>query len=135
MQNIVADKLKNPPADQQVRHQKQKEVMNVENTKAQMRKGVLEYCILSVLNGHDKYASEILETLKDAKMLVVEGTIYPLLTRLKNAGLLNYRWEESTSGPPPKYYTLTETGKLFLKELDSTWDELRNATNLVTSNK
>lgn len=113
---------------------KQKQIMNVENTKAQMRKGVLEYCILSILNGKDKYASEILGTLKDAKMLVVEGTIYPLLTRLKNAGLLNYRWEESTSGPPRKYYTLTETGKLFLKELDSTWDELRNATNIVTKN-
>jgi PadR family transcriptional regulator PadR len=109
--------------------------MNVENTKAQMRKGVLEYCILSILNGEDKYASEILATLKDAKMLVVEGTIYPLLTRLKNAGLLNYRWEESTSGPPRKYYTLTETGKLFLKELDSTWDELRMATNVVTNKK
>lgn len=116
-------------------HKKQAEIMNVENTKAQMRKGVLEYCILSILNGHDKYASEILETLKDAKMLVVEGTIYPLLTRLKNAGLLNYRWEESTSGPPRKYYTLTETGKLFLKELDTTWDELRIATNLVTNTK
>ncbi|SMC75250.1 transcriptional regulator, PadR family [Cellulophaga tyrosinoxydans] len=116
-------------------HTKQDEIMNVENTKAQMRKGVLEYCILSILNGEDKYASEILDTLKDAKMLVVEGTIYPLLTRLKNAGLLNYRWEESTSGPPRKYYTLTETGKLFLKELDTTWDELRSATNLVTNNK
>ncbi|MCM4173367.1 PadR family transcriptional regulator [Arenibacter sp. TNZ] len=109
--------------------------MNIENTKAQMRKGVLEYCILSVLDGEDKYTSEILDTLKDAKMLVVEGTIYPLLTRLKNAGLLNYRWEESTSGPPRKYYKLTETGKLFLKELDTTWDELRNATNLVTKTK
>ncbi len=116
-------------------HTKHNEIMNVENTKAQMRKGVLEYCILSILNGEDKYASEILETLKNAKMLVVEGTIYPLLTRLKNAGLLNYRWEESTSGPPRKYYTLTETGKLFLKELDTTWDELRSATNLVTNNK
>lgn len=116
-------------------HKKQKDIMNVENTKAQMRKGVLEYCILSILNGQDKYASEILETLKDAKMLVVEGTIYPLLTRLKNAGLLNYRWEESTSGPPRKYYKLTETGKLFLKELDTTWDELRKATNLVTNTK
>ncbi|SDF10725.1 transcriptional regulator, PadR family [Cellulophaga baltica] len=116
-------------------HTKQDEIMNVENTKAQMRKGVLEYCILSILNGEDKYASEILETLKNAKMLVVEGTIYPLLTRLKNAGLLNYRWEESTSGPPRKYYTLTETGKLFIKELDTTWDELRSATNLVTNNK
>ncbi len=116
-------------------HKKQKDIMNVENTKAQMRKGVLEYCILSILNGQDKYASEILGTLKDAKMLVVEGTIYPLLTRLKNAGLLNYRWEESTSGPPRKYYTLTETGKLFLKELDTTWDELRKATNLVTNTK
>ena len=109
--------------------------MNIENTKAQMRKGVLEYCILSILREEDKYASEILGALKDAKMLVVEGTIYPLLTRLKNAGLLNYRWEESTSGPPRKYYALTETGRLFLKELNGTWDELRNAVNLVTNNK
>ncbi|SFW12220.1 PadR family transcriptional regulator, regulatory protein PadR [Sinomicrobium oceani] len=109
--------------------------MNIENTKAQMRKGVLEYCILSILRDKDKYASEILETLKDAKMLVVEGTIYPLLTRLKNAGLLNYRWEESTSGPPRKYYTLTDTGKLFLNELSSTWEELHNAVTIVTSQK
>lgn len=109
--------------------------MNIENTKAQMRKGVLEYCILSILNNRDKYASEILQTLKDAKMLVVEGTIYPLLTRLKNDGLLNYRWEESTSGPPRKYYTLTENGKIFLKELNNTWNELQNAVNLVTSEK
>ncbi|WP_375324882.1 PadR family transcriptional regulator [Flagellimonas sp. GZD32] len=109
--------------------------MNIENTKAQMRKGVLEYCILSILRDDDKYASEILGALKDAKMLVVEGTIYPLLTRLKNAGLLNYRWEESTSGPPRKYYALTETGRLFLKELNGTWDELRNAVNLVTNTK
>ena len=107
----------------------------LENAKAQMRKGVLEYCILSILSGKDKYASEILEALKDAKLLVVEGTIYPLLTRLKNAGLLNYRWEESTSGPPRKYYALTETGKLFLSELNTTWDELRTAVNLVTNAK
>ncbi len=135
MQSTVAEFLTPTPASRRALQQKQHEIMNVENTKAQMRKGVLEYCILSVLNGHDKYASEILETLKDAKLLVVEGTIYPLLTRLKNAGLLNYRWEESTSGPPRKYYTLTETGKHFLKELDSTWNELKNATNLVTNNK
>ncbi|MGS2739954.1 PadR family transcriptional regulator [Sinomicrobium sp. M5D2P17] len=109
--------------------------MNIENTKAQMRKGVLEYCILSILRDRDKYASEILETLKDAKMLVVEGTIYPLLTRLKNAGLLNYRWEESTSGPPRKYYALTDKGKLFLNELSSTWEELHNAVTIVTSQK
>jgi PadR family transcriptional regulator PadR len=109
--------------------------MNIENTKAQMRKGVLEYCILSILRDEDKYASEILDTLKDAKMLVVEGTIYPLLTRLKNAGLLSYRWEESTSGPPRKYYGLTETGKVFLKELNTTWDELRTAVNVVTNTK
>ncbi len=109
--------------------------MKIENTKAQMRKGVLEYCILSILQDEDKYASEILGTLKDAKMLVVEGTIYPLLTRLKNAGLLNYRWEESTSGPPRKYYALTEIGKSFLKELDNTWGELQNAVSIVTSQK
>lgn len=109
--------------------------MNIENTKAQMRKGVLEYCILSILNGEDKYASEVLSALKDARMLVVEGTIYPLLTRLKNAGLLNYRWEESLSGPPRKYYALTEDGKKVLHELNITWDELRNAVNLVTNAK
>ncbi len=109
--------------------------MKIENTKAQMRKGVLEFCILSILKDEDAYVAEILETLKEAKMLVVEGTIYPLLTRLKNAGLLNYRWEESTSGPPRKYYGLTETGKLFLKELNTTWSDLQNAVNLVTRQK
>jgi len=109
--------------------------MKIENTKAQMRKGVLEYCILSILKEEDAYVAEILETLKDAKLLVVEGTIYPLLTRLKNAGLLNYRWEESTGGPPRKYYGLTETGKIFLTELSGTWDDLRNAVNIVTKSK
>ncbi|GAB1309486.1 PadR family transcriptional regulator [Urechidicola sp. KH5] len=109
--------------------------MKIENTKAQMRKGVLEYCILSILKNGDAYTSEILGHLKDAKLLVVEGTVYPLLTRLKNAGLLSYRWEESTSGPPRKYYGLTETGKLFLKELNTTWDELVSAVQVVTSKK
>lgn len=107
--------------------------MKIENTKAQMRKGVLEYCILSILQDGEAYTSDILDTLKDAKMLVVEGTIYPLLTRLKNAGLLAYRWEESTSGPPRKYYDLTETGTLFLNELTTTWGELQLAVNKVTS--
>jgi PadR family transcriptional regulator PadR len=107
--------------------------MKIENTKAQMRKGVLEYCILSILKDGEAYTSDILETLKDAKMLVVEGTIYPLLTRLKNAGLLSYRWEESTSGPPRKYYELTETGKIFLNELNTTWSDLQKAVNRVTS--
>ena len=109
--------------------------MKIETTKAQMRKGVLEYCILSVLKDEDAYVAEILDTLKDAKLLVVEGTIYPLLTRLKNAGLLSYRWEESNSGPPRKYYGLTETGHIFLKELTQTWDELQNAVNIVTQIK
>lgn len=109
--------------------------MKIENTKAQMRKGVLEYCILSILQHGDAYTSEILSQLKDVKLLVVEGTVYPLLTRLKNAGLLNYRWEESTSGPPRKYYGLTENGKLFLKELDTTWSELIHAVKLITINK
>ena len=109
--------------------------MKIENTKAQMRKGVLEFCILSILKDGEAYTSDILETLKDAKMLVVEGTIYPLLTRLKNAGLLSYRWEESTGGPPRKYYSLTEKGKLFLTELNATWSELQEAVNKVTSEK
>ncbi len=98
--------------------------MNIENTKAQMRKGVLELCILSVLSEGEKYPSEIIERMKDARLLVVEGTLYPLLTRLKNEELLSYRWEESTSGPPRKYYSLTEEGAKFLKELIISWDEL-----------
>jgi PadR family transcriptional regulator PadR len=106
--------------------------MNIENTKAQMRKGVLEFCILSVLKEKEAYTSEILDTLKNAKLLVVEGTIYPLLTRLKNDGLLSYRWEESTSGPPRKYYGLTEIGIRFLEELSMTWNELSNAVNTIT---
>ena len=109
--------------------------MKIENTKAQMRKGVLEFCILSILKNGDAYTSEILETLKDAEMIVVEGTIYPLLTRLKNAGLLTYRWEESTSGPPRKYYVLTENGGMFLKELSKTWNNLINSVSQVTSKK
>ena len=109
--------------------------MKIENTKAQMRKGVLEFCILSILKNKDAYVADILSTLKDAKMLVVEGTVYPLVTRLKNAELLTYRWEESTSGPPRKNYKLTNKGKIFLKELDSTWGELQKAVNLVTTKK
>ncbi|MGB0777697.1 MAG: PadR family transcriptional regulator [Flavobacteriaceae bacterium] len=109
--------------------------MKIENAKAQMRKGVLEYCILSILEKEDAYTSEILNTLKASQMIVVEGTIYPLLTRLKNAGLLNYRWEESTSGPPRKYYALTENGKLFLKELDSSWMNLVTAVANITDSK
>ena len=98
-----------------------------------MRKGVLEYCILSIISKEEVYASDILQTLKDAKLIVVEGTLYPLLTRLKNDGLLNYRWEESTSGPPRKYYGLTEMGRKFLTEMDTTWGELVQAVNLTTS--
>ena len=98
-----------------------------------MRKGVLEYCILSVIKGNDVYASDILDTLKEAKLIVVEGTLYPLLTRLKNEGLLHYRWEESASGPPRKYYRLTEIGQKFLNELDTTWKELVTAVELTTS--
>lgn len=107
--------------------------INIENTKAQMRKGVLEFCILSILKEGDAYPTEIIERMKSAQLVVVEGTLYPLLTRLKNMGLLNYRWEESTSGPPRKYYRLTETGEQFLAELQNTWDQLVASVNEVTT--
>lgn len=109
--------------------------MNSENVKAQMRKGVLEYCILSILANNDSYASDILNELKKSQMIVVEGTLYPLLTRQKNAGLLSYRWEKSTQGPPRKYYTLTESGKIFLQELDTTWNELVKTVSSITKNR
>lgn len=98
--------------------------MDLENSKAQMRKGVLEYCILSIVSVRDVYASDIIERMKKASLIVVEGTLYPLLTRLKNDGLLNYRWEESKSGPPRKYYTLTPEGREFLSGLDESWKSL-----------
>lgn len=107
--------------------------MNPENTQAQMRKGVLEFCILSILAKGDAYPTEIIEKMKDAKLVVVEGTLYPLLTRLKNLGLLTYRWEESTTGPPRKYYKLTPVGKQFLKELEGTWDDLVKSVNKITN--
>ncbi len=103
----------------------------LENAKAQMRKGVLEYCILSILSKGDAYASDIIIKLKEVKLIVVEGTLYPLLTRQKNAGLLNYRWEESTQGPPRKYYMLTEEGRRFLDELHNSWTELVDAVNSI----
>jgi len=105
--------------------------MKLDNTKAQMKKGVLEFCILSILSNKDSYASEIISELKASKLIVVEGTLYPLLTRQKNAGLLSYRWEESTQGPPRKYYTLTELGQGFLKELHLSWKELVTAVESI----
>lgn len=106
--------------------------MNIEKTKAQMKKGVLEFCILSIISGKEVYASDILDELKTSELIVVEGTLYPLLTRLKNEGLLSYRWEESKSGPPRKYYEITEIGKSVLKELDNSWKELVNAVKNIT---
>jgi PadR family transcriptional regulator PadR len=105
--------------------------MDLENTKAQMRKGILEYCILSVLSRNSCYASDIIKELKEAKVIVVEGTLYPLLTRQKNAGLLSYRWEESQQGPPRKYYELTKAGREYLVDLDNSWDELVESVNLI----
>ena len=109
--------------------------MKIENTKAQMRKGILEYCILTVLSKKEHYPSEITEALKTAKLNVGEGTLYPLLTRLKNAKHLDYRWEESSAGPPRKYYSLTKEGTQFLAELKGTWEELNAAVILISNTK
>lgn len=106
--------------------------INVENTKVQMRKGILEFCILGIISRGEVYASDILDSLRAADMLVVEGTVYPLLTRLKNSGLLSYEWKESTSGPPRKYFTLTPSGQKALDELTKTWEELEIAVRSTT---
>ena len=108
--------------------------MNTENTKAQMRKGILEYCILAILSRGSAYAVDIINELKKAELIVVEGTLYPLLTRQKNAGLLSYRWEESPQGPPRKYYELTEQGNLYLADLDEAWQELIDSVNQLRGN-
>ena len=106
--------------------------MNIENTASQMRKGVLEFCILSIIKEGEAYPSDIIEKMKAANLNILEGTLYPLLTRLKNAELLSYRWEESTSGPPRKYFTLTDKGAGFYDELETTWFELANAVRALT---
>lgn len=105
--------------------------MIVENTQVQMRKGILEYCILSLISHGEIYASDIIEELRKARLLVVEGTLYPLLTRLKNNGLLSYNWIESTGGPPRKYYQLTKEGTAVLEELHKTWSDLVFAVSAV----
>ncbi|MFM2293063.1 MAG: hypothetical protein RIS29_2876 [Bacteroidota bacterium] len=105
--------------------------MNADNIKSQMRKGYLEYCILLILKKRSAYASDIIAELKEAKLIVVEGTLYPLLTRLKNGELLDYRWEESTQGPPRKYYEMTEKGRAFLDELETAWEEINQVVNKI----
>jgi len=107
--------------------------MNLENTQVQMRKGILEYCILHIISRGEVYASDMIDELTEAKMIVVEGTLYPLLTRLKNAGLLEYKWVESKSGPPRKYYTLTHEGNQFLNGLSETWNDLVQSTEMITN--
>ena len=114
-------------------HQRNKrnQLMNVENAKSQMRKGMLEYCVLLLLSNQASYANDIIERLKEARMLVVEGTLYPLLTRLKKEGLLSYEWQESTQGPPRKYYSLTDEGRSFLDEMDGAWGELIHTVSVL----
>lgn len=106
--------------------------MNIDNTQTQMRKGIHEFCILSIIRNGEAYPSDIVEQMRAANLSILEGTLYPLLTRLKNAGMLSYRWVESNSGPPRKYFSLTETGEAFYKELYATWTELSDAVNKLT---
>jgi PadR family transcriptional regulator PadR len=107
--------------------------MNVANTQIQMRKGLLEFCVLHIISRGEVYTSDLIDELTQAQMIVVEGTLYPLLNRLKSASLVEYRWVESESGPPRKYYSITEEGKAFLGTLSHTWDSLVNSTLLITS--
>ena len=107
--------------------------MNIDNTQSQMRKGVLEFCILSIIRQGEAYPSDIVEKMKAANLNILEGTLYPLLTRLKNAELLMYRWVESNSGPPRKYFSMTDKGLSFYRELEDTWNELANAVNKLTA--
>ena len=110
-------------------------IMDIQNTQSQMRKGVLEFCILSIIQQGEVYPSDIVEKMKLANLHILEGTLYPLLTRLKNAGLLNYRWVESISGPPRKYFVMTDEGKLAYGVLLQTWKEMATAVDQLTQEK
>jgi PadR family transcriptional regulator PadR len=107
--------------------------MDIQNTQSQMRKGVLEFCILSIIRKGEVYPSDLVDQMKTANLQILEGTLYPLLTRLKNAGYLTYRWVESNSGPPRKYFSMTEAGLIFYQELQTTWNELAEAVHSLTS--
>jgi PadR family transcriptional regulator PadR len=109
--------------------------MNIENTQSQMRKGILEFCILSIIRRGEAYPSDIVEEMRGANLQILEGTLYPLLTRLKNADMLTYRWVESNSGPPRKYFSLTPKGEQFYQELEATWNELAHAVNTLASKR
>lgn len=109
--------------------------MNIENTQSQMRKGILEFCILSIIRRGEAYPSDIVDEMRGANLQILEGTLYPLLTRLKNAEMLTYRWVESNSGPPRKYFSLTPKGEEFFKVLETTWNELANAVNTLASKR
>jgi PadR family transcriptional regulator PadR len=104
---------------------------SIDNLKSQMRKGMLEFCVLLLLRQGDAYASEMIGRLKNAHLIVMEGTLYPLLTRLKNDGLLSYRWEESTQGPPRKYYSITPLGHSFLEQLTLSWNDIARSVNIL----
>lgn len=107
--------------------------MNIENTQSQMRKGILEFCILSIIRRGEAYPSDIVDEMRGANLQILEGTLYPLLTRLKNADMLTYRWVESNSGPPRKYFSLTDKGEAFYQELEATWKELANGVKALTN--
>ncbi len=109
--------------------------MNIDNAKSQMRKGMLEYCILLILNQQAAYSSDIIRQLKEAELLVVEGTLYPLLSRLKKDGVLQYQWEESRQGPPRKYYALTNEGQRLLADLDQAWNEIAGTVNYLKNQR
>lgn len=102
---------------------------SVENV---MRRGLLEFMILLAISKNESYSSDIITTLKKADLIVVEGTLYPLLSRLKTAGFLSYSWKESDSGPPRKYYTLTDQGTQTLKRMKKTWSNLESSIKSLT---
>lgn len=136
MENHQGDELWTQHKKQQlkeIRNNSNNKIMNIENTQSQMRKGILEFCILSIIRRGEAYPSDIVEEMKAANLQILEGTLYPLLTRLKNAEMLTYRWVESSSGPPRKYFSLTEKGEIFYKELEQTWNELSNGVNALAN--
>ena len=121
------------PKQSRVEHTKKLRIMDIQNTQSQMRKGVLEFCILSIIRQGEVYPSDIVDKMKAANLQILEGTLYPLLTRLKNDGLLTYRWVESNSGPPRKYFLMTDKGLEFYGALEKTWNELADAVHALTA--
>ncbi|MBT0772669.1 PadR family transcriptional regulator [Kineosporia sp. J2-2] len=97
-----------------------------------LRRGTLEFCVLALVEHEDRYGPEIVQRLAAERLVISEGTLYPLLSRLRRSGWVNTTWQESASGPPRRYYSLAEAGRRALHDFRAEWNGFRDAVDRIT---